>query len=142
MVFAWLDALRTRLEKEKVARIVAEDPALTAELLLLFRVILADGEVKQRELDAFKRICRENFGLDPELMDGVYQYLHDFAYETTAAQAAAVFEDLPQERKQALLDHMIAIVQADKEIDMREERFVSRIADMLGFDITEVIRPS
>ncbi len=142
MVFAWLDALRTRLEKEKVARIVAEDPALTAELLLLFRVILADGEVKQRELDAFKRICRDSFGLDPELMDGVYQYLHDFAYETTAAQATAVFEDLPQERKQALLDHMITIVQADKKIDMREERFVTRIADMLGFDITEVIRPS
>ena len=141
MVFAWLDALRTRLEKEKVARIVAEDPALTAELLLLFRVILADGEVKQRELDAFKRICRDSFGLDPELMDGVYQYLHDFAYETTAAQAAAVFQDLPQERKQALLDHMIAIVQADKDVDMREERFVTRIADMLGFDITEVIRP-
>ncbi|GAB4348495.1 MAG: TerB family tellurite resistance protein [Oricola sp.] len=140
MVLTWLDALKTRLEKEKVARIVADDTALTAELLLLFRVILADGEVKQRELDAFKRICRESFGLDPELMDGVYQYLHDFAYETTATQAADVFRELPQERKQALLDHMIAIVQADSDIDMREERFVTRIADMLGFDITEVAR--
>ena len=141
MVFAWLDALRTRLDKELVAHKVANDPALTAELLLLFRVILADGEVKQRELDAFKRICRDSFNLDPELMDGVYQYLHDFAYETTSAQAAAVFKALPQERKQALLDHMIAIVQADRQIDMREERFVTRIADMLGFDITEVIKP-
>ena len=35
---------------------------------------------------------------------------------------------------------MIAIVQADQDIDMREERFVTRIADMLGFDITEVIK--
>jgi uncharacterized tellurite resistance protein B-like protein len=141
MAFAWLEALKTRLEKDRVARIVAEDPALTAELLLLFRVILADGEVKQRELDAFKRICRDSFGLDPDAMDGVYQYLHDFAYETTAAQAAEVFKDLPQERRQVLLDHMITIVQADKDIDMREERFVVHIADMLGFDITEVTKP-
>lgn len=138
MAFAWLEALKTRLAKERVARIVAEDPALTAELLLLFRVILADGEVKARELDAFKRICRESFGLDPEIMDGVYQYLHDFAYETTAEQAAAVFADLPQERRQALLDHMIAIATADSDIDMREERLVARIGDILGFDVTEI----
>jgi len=142
MAIAWLDALKRRLEKDRVARMVAEDPALTAELLLLFRVILADGEVKQRELDTFKRICRDSFGLDPNAMDGVYDYLNDFAYETTAAQAAAVFADQPQERRQALLDHMIAIVQADKEIDMREERFVTRIADILGFDITEVPKPT
>jgi uncharacterized tellurite resistance protein B-like protein len=71
-------------------------------------------------------------------MDGVYAYLHDFAYETSAAQAAAIFTDLPQDRRQALLDHMIAIAQADKEIDEREERFVARIGDLLGFDITEI----
>jgi uncharacterized tellurite resistance protein B-like protein len=138
MVFAWLEALKTRLEKERVARMVANDPALTAELLLLFRVILADGEVTQRELNIFKRICRESFGLDPEVMDGVYAYLHDFAYETSAAQAAAIFTDLPQDRRQALLDHMIAIAEADTEIDAREERFVARIGDLLGFDITEI----
>ena len=44
--------------------------------------------MKQRELDAFKRICRDSFGLDPDIMDGVYAYLHDFAYETTPEQAA------------------------------------------------------
>ena len=43
MAFAWLEALKSRLEKEKVVRLVANDPALTAELLLLFKVILADG---------------------------------------------------------------------------------------------------
>jgi uncharacterized tellurite resistance protein B-like protein len=136
----WLDALKTRLEREKVVRLVANDPALTAELLLLFKVILADGEVKQRELDIFKRICRDSFGLDPEVMDGVYEYLNDFAYETTPAQAASVFADLPLERRQRLLDHMIEIAEADSDIDRREERFLARIADMLDFDITEITR--
>lgn len=137
MPFAWLEALKTRLEKEKVVRLVATDPALTAELLLLFKVILADGEVRQGELDIFKRICRDSFGLDPDVMDGVYQYLHDFAYETTPEQAAAVFADMPLERRQRLLDHMIEIAEADSDVDQREERFVARIADMLGFDVTE-----
>ncbi|MFZ2102463.1 MAG: TerB family tellurite resistance protein [Oricola sp.] len=140
MALAWLEALKTRLAKERAVRIVAEDPALTAELLLLFRVILADGEVKQRELDIFKRICRESFGLDPDAMQGVYEYLHDFAYETTAEQAATVFAELPLERRQALLDHLIAIASADGDIDMREERFVARVGDILGFDITEIRR--
>jgi hypothetical protein len=70
-------------------------------------------------------------------MDGVYEYLHDFAYETTPAQAAAVFADLPVERRQTLLDHMIAIARPTRISTSREERFVARIADMLGFDITE-----
>jgi len=134
----WLDALKTRLEREKVVRLVANDPALTAELLLLFKVILADGEVKTAELDTFKRICRDSFGLDPEVMDGVYDYLNDFAYETTPAQAAAVFAELPMERRQRLLDHMIEIAEADSDIDRHEERFLARIADMLDFDITEI----
>lgn len=137
MAFEWLETLKSRLEKEKVVRLVANDPALTAELLLLFKVILADGEVRERELDTFKAICRDSFGLDPDAMDGVYQYLHDFAYETTPEQAAAVFADLSEERRQKLLDHMIAIAEADSDISRREERFVARIADMLGFDITQ-----
>lgn len=140
MVFAWLEALKVRLAKERVAGIVAGDPALTAELLLLFRVILADGEVRERELDIFKRICRDSFGLDPALMDGVYEYLTDFAYETSAEQAAAIFADLPEARRQALLDHMIEIAGADSDIDFHEERIVTRVADMLGFDITETRR--
>ncbi|MCI5076254.1 TerB family tellurite resistance protein [Oricola sp.] len=138
MAMAWLEALKSRLEQEKAVRMVANDPALTAELLLMFKVILADGEVRQRELDIFKRICRDSFGLDPDAMDGVYRYLSDFAYEISPAQAAGTFADLPLERRQRLLDHMIAIAEADRDIDKREERFLARIGDILGFDITEV----
>ncbi|WP_421858331.1 TerB family tellurite resistance protein [Oricola sp.] len=130
-----LAAVRRRLERERAVRMVAGDPALTAELLLLFRVILADGEVRERELEAFRRVCRESFGIDPDVMDGVYQYLQDFAYEMSPAQAAAVFKDLPLQRRQTLLDNMIAIASADSDIDPREHKFVARIAEMLDFDL-------
>lgn len=135
-MIGWLEVLRNRLEEERVVRLVANDPALTAELLLLFRVILADGEVKERELETFRRVCRESFGIDPDAMDGVYRYLHDFAYETSTSQAVSVFAELPIERRQTLLDHMIAIAGADRDIDPREEKFVKRVADMLDFEIT------
>ena len=135
MVINWLESLRKRLEQERAIRLVANDPALTAELLLLFRVILADGEVREKELTTFKRICRDSFGIDPDAMEGVYEYLQDFAYEISPSQAAAVFADLPLERRQTLLDHMIAIAGADRDVDPREHRFLARIADMLGFDI-------
>ncbi|WP_306120516.1 MULTISPECIES: TerB family tellurite resistance protein [unclassified Roseitalea] len=130
-----LETIRGRLERERNVRLVASDPALTAELLLLFRVILADGQVRGEELDTFKRICRQAFGLEPEAMDGVYRYLQDFGYETSDLQSTDVFRDLPMERRKALLEHMIAVAQADHALDVREMRLLERTADALGFDL-------
>jgi len=132
-----IDTIRSMLDRERNVRLVASDPALTAELLLLFRVILADGDVRGEELAMFKRICAEAFGLDPEAMDGVYQYLQDYAYETTDAQSSAVFLEMPLERRKALLDHMIAIAESDHAVDDKELRLIERTADMLGFDLRE-----
>ena len=130
-----LDKIKSMLDRERTVRLVANDPALTAELLLLFRMILADGEVNEAELGIFKRLCAEAFGLNPDAMDGVYAYLHDFSYETTSAQSIEVFTDMPLERRQQLMDHMIAIAQADEALDPKEMRLLERTADRLGFDL-------
>ncbi|NER08474.1 MAG: hypothetical protein F6K17_41025, partial [Okeania sp. SIO3C4] len=112
-----------------------EDPALTAELLLLFRVMLADGKVREEELAMFKRICRDAFGLDPNNMEGVYQYLEDYAYEITASQAMELFQQQPLDRRQVLLDHMIAIAGADNDLNSNEVRILQRTSKMLGFEL-------
>lgn len=132
-----LATLRTMVEGDRSVRLVASDPALTAELLLLFRVILADGAVRDEELEMFKGICRDAFGLDPDSMEGVYQYLQDYAYEMTAEQAVETFAELDMDRRKALLDHMIAIAEADHRIDPNELRLLHRTADMLGFDLRQ-----
>lgn len=132
---SFLVRIRKLVEGDRSVRLVASDPALTSELLLLFKVILADGQVKPSEIDAFKRICSEAFGLDTENMEGVYKYLEDYAYETTAAQAAELFNTLPNERRQMLLDHMIAIAEADAELNVKELQLLEKTADRLGFDI-------
>lgn len=130
-----LGTFRAMLERERSVRLVANDPALTAELLLLFRVMLADGMVRGEELDVFKRICREAFGLEPDAMERVYQYLEDYAYDTNSEQMAEVFAELDMDRRKSLLDHMIAIAEADHQIDENEMRLLQRTSDMLGFDL-------
>jgi len=137
-MFKILETIRAKVEGDRSVRLVAEDPAITAELLLLFRVMLADGQVRDEELVAFKRICEDAFGLDPENMEGVYQYLEDYAYEITASQATEMFKQQPRERRQALLDHMIAIAESDSHLDKNEIHVIKRTSAILGFDLKAI----
>ena len=126
---------KTMIERDKSVRLVANDPALTAELLLLFRMILADGQVREKELKMLERICSSAFGINSDAIDGVYKYLQDISYETSAEQAAEMFGTLSDERRQELLDHMISIAEADEELAANEVKLLSRIAEKLGFDL-------
>ncbi|MGB7431484.1 MAG: TerB family tellurite resistance protein [Ahrensia sp.] len=135
MVNTILSRLKEKLTGDKSVKLVAEDLSLTAELLLLFRVMLADGQVVDAEVSAFKRICSQAFGLDGENLEGVYQYLEDYAYEMTSAQATELFQSQPLERRQQLLEHMIAIAEADAQLHDGELKVIDRTAAMLGFDL-------
>lgn len=126
---------RAMIERDKSVRLVANDPALTAELLLLFRMILADGQVRERELKMLQRICSTAFDIKADAIDGVYKYLQDISYETSAEQAAEMFAALSNERRQELLDHMIAIAESDDELASNEVKLLGRTASMLGFDL-------
>ncbi len=126
---------KAMLEREKSVRLVANDPALTAELLLLFRMILADGDVKDRELQMLRRICEGEFGINADAIDGIYKYLQDYSYETSIDQSAQMFSSLSVERRQELLNHMIAIAEADDELASNEIKLLGRTAAMLGFDV-------
>jgi uncharacterized tellurite resistance protein B-like protein len=128
-------SFKAMIERDKSVRLVANDPALTAELLLLFRMILADGHVKEQELHMLQRICSSAFDIKPEAIDGVYNYLQDVSYETSAEQAAEMFRGLEEDRRQVLLDHMIAIAESDNELNANEVKLLDRTATMLGFDL-------
>jgi uncharacterized tellurite resistance protein B-like protein len=45
-------------------------------------------------LAMFRRICQDAFGISEESLDGVVEYLNDFGYETSGAQALALFSEL------------------------------------------------
>lgn len=132
--------IRSLLDGDPGVRKVADDPILSAELLLLFRMILADGEVEEHEMATFRRICRESFGIAEESIDAVVQYLNDFGYETNASQALALFRGLKLERRQALAQHLAEIAKADHQLAAQEIRLLRRILDTLGLQPVDVIK--
>ncbi|WP_353645647.1 TerB family tellurite resistance protein [Mesorhizobium sp. WSM2239] len=136
-----LARLRTLFDGDPGVRKVADDPVLSAELLLLFRMILADGTVSDSEMAMFRRICREAFGISDESLDGVVEYLNDFGYETSGAQALALFSELDVERRKLLARHMAEIAKADSELAEKEVRLLRRTLDILGISPVDVVKP-
>lgn len=120
-------------------RKVADDPAMMAELILLFRMILADGEVRDRELDTFRRICAESFGIGADSFGEVMRYIQDFGYEISSAQAIAVFRELERERRVQLARHMAEIAKSDTELSRHEVRLLARVIEMLDLTPADVV---
>jgi uncharacterized tellurite resistance protein B-like protein len=142
MASGLLAQLRNFFDGDPGVRKVADDPVLLAELLLLFRMILADGAVSQSELLVFRRICRESFGIPDGSIDEVVEYLNDYGYETSGAQALAMFRDLDIERRQLLARHMADIAKADQQLAENEVRLLRRTLDALGISPVDVVKPA
>jgi uncharacterized tellurite resistance protein B-like protein len=136
-----LAQIREIFEGDPGVRKVADDPVLSAELLLLFRMILADGQVSDAEMAVFRRICAESFGIGAESIDGVVEYLNDFGYETSGAQAIEMFRELDVERRKTLARHMAEIAKADSELAENEVRLLRRTLDLLGISPVDIVKP-
>ncbi len=141
MAAGLLSQLKAMFDGDPGVRKVADDPVLSAELLLLFRMILADGVVQESEMAMFRRICRDAFGIGDESFDGVVEYLNDFGYETNGAQAIAMFRELDMERRQVLARHMADIAKADSQLAENEVRLLRRTLDMLGISPVDLVKP-
>lgn len=140
MAIALLDQIRAALDGDPGIRKVAEDPVLTAELLMLFRMILADGSVSENEIETLRRICTESFGISGESMDGVIEYLNDFGYETTGSQAIAMFRGLDVARRRLLARHMAEIAKADRHLAEKEVKLLRRTLELLNLGPVDAVK--
>lgn len=132
-----LARLRELFEGNASIRRVADDPGLTAELLLLLRMVLADGQVAERELATLRRIA-QGFGISGSDFELVLGHLEEFGFEVSVAQAISVFRDFDKERRLTLARHMAEIAKADAELNRFEVRLLARVVDMLDLDPAEV----
>jgi uncharacterized tellurite resistance protein B-like protein len=132
---AMADSIVTKLKNffsgNASVRKVAGDPTLTAELLLLFRVMLADGKLQDEEMAAFRNICESAFGIGPEDIGLVTEYLQDFGYEMTGKQAMDIFAEVPTERRDALVAHMQTIAESDAQFLPQEKVLIDKVAALL-----------
>lgn len=141
MAFALLDQIRSIFDGDPGVRKVADDPVLSAELLMLFRMILADGSVSESEMAVFRRICKDGFGIPEASIDNVIEYLNDFGYETNGSQAIALFRDLDIERRKLLARHMVEIAKADHQLAESEVRLLRRTLDLLDISPVDAVKP-
>ncbi len=138
---ALLDKILSVFDGDPGVRKVADDPVLSAELLMLFRMILADGSVSESEMVAFRRICKDAFGIPEASIDSVIEYLNEFGYETNGSQAIAQFRDLDIERRKLLALHMAEIAKADSKLAESEVRLLRRTLDLLDISPVDVVKP-
>ncbi len=141
MAFALLDQIRSIFDGDPGVRKVADDPVLSAELLMLFRMILADGSVSESEMETFRRICRESFNIPEASMDKVIDYLNDSGYETSGSQAMALFQELDVDRRKLLARHMAEIAKADRHLAENEVKLLRRTLDILGISPVDAVKP-
>lgn len=142
MALKFFEQIKSVFEGDPGVRKVADDPVLTAELLLLFRMILADGVVTEGEMATLRRICRESFGIPDSSMDSVIEYLNDFGYETNGAQALEMFQEIDVERRKALARHMAEIAKSDSQLAQGELTLMKRALDMLQLRPSDLVAAS
>ena len=106
MTKTFFENLHDTLDDNPAVKRIAANPVVAAELLLLFRMILADGVIDKAEMEMFKRICRLHFGIDDQSFHDVVRYLNFFCMEKTDAEAIGVFQSLEEVRKKELVEHM------------------------------------
>jgi len=135
-----VDKIKGWLNKDQSVRRVAEDLQLTSELILLVRMMFADGQLKPEELTNFKRICKIAFDIPEEDVPKVIEYLQDFGYETSVKDAVAMFEGLDMERKQQLLVHLFSIAQSDDEVHANEADLIRKTSALLGLSADDIAR--
>ena len=135
-----VEAVRSYFDADKSVRKVAEDVELTAELILLIRMMFADGRLAKRELINFKRICKNAFDIPEDDVADVIEYLKETGYETTAEEAAAMFAGLDPERQRGLLVHMLSIAKSDDELHADEISLIRRTAQVLGMNADDLAK--
>ena len=140
MLDSVLAKVRMMIEGDPGVRKVADDPLLSAELLLLLRMILADGKVDDNEIATFRCICSDAFGIEGESIDGVVDYLNDFGYETSGTQAVDLFRGLDLDRRKTLARHMAAIAKADTQLAEQEIRLLKPTLELLGVDPNDLVQ--
>lgn len=140
MANSFVDAINRAIGGNPSVRKVADDLQITSELILLVRMMFADGELKREEMEEFQKICTASFGLAAEDIPQVIQYLKDFGYETNSWDAASMFQELDVERKRVLLLHMLEIAKSDHQLHTSETELIKRTAKNLGLSQQDLIQ--
>lgn len=107
---------------------------MMAELLLLMRMILADGKVDDGRIELLRRVCRNSIDIGDHSFDAMVALADDMARGISQSQMVAVFRGFDRERRIALARRLAAIARSEPELRRREERMMVRVLDILDLE--------
>lgn len=113
---------------------LSEDQVALAKVMVMFRVVLADGVVRPTQLAAFTQLCAQRFGIEPRDIQQLHALLESPVGRDSEAEASALIRQLDSAARTALLDDMIHIARANSEPDAGEDKLIRRTADLLGLE--------
>ncbi len=134
-----LDTFKQYLANNRSVKMVADDSELTAELILLVRMMFIDGKLKTEERAFLQKLCEAAYGIGPDEFPAVLKFLSEFGYETSSENAASIFVDLPDERKRNLLLHMFSVAKSDNVIHPAEVELIRKTASMLNVTSADLV---
>ncbi len=133
-----LDAIADLLNRKSSVQMVADDPQMSAEILLIIRTMFADGKMDEQEITAFQSLCSTVFEIPADDVPDVIRFLKDFGYETSSEQSAAIFADMEMDRKRELLSRLKMMAMADAIFHEKEREMLTRVATVLGISQAEI----
>jgi len=133
-----IDALwALRSGNNSAVRRLAEDPVSLAQILLLFRVVLADGHVAEPELAAFRVICEREFGVGANQLPALHVLLESPKGLMAETQMFFLLKRLDSLARSRLLGMMSEMAEAGCGDPEQAVRLVAMTAKLLQQDAAD-----
>ncbi|MAC29104.1 MAG: hypothetical protein CMH59_21910 [Myxococcales bacterium] len=106
---------------------------------ILVAALYCDGTIMGEEDHAARQLLADLLLTTPdELPPPVLDRIKNFKlYEFELEKAAADFLEDPPMKKRRLLELVVKMIDADGEVDLREDQFVRELASCLGMDASD-----
>lgn len=118
------------------------EAAFKAELLLLLRMVLADGEADARTIDALSRTAAGPLGIEADWVPGIVDRVLHFGDSVGPPQAQAEFRGFARKRRVELAERVLALAAADPDIGPGMDRVKSRLIVLLDLEATDIADPA
>jgi|SRR5690606_20122647 len=136
-----LTQLKARLSG-MARRGLTDSPEVIAELLVLLRMVLADGEMRPRQSEILRRIAAARFGLGGADGNAFMQSMREFGQVVGAGQTTVFFRGLDIERRRLLARRLTDLMEQDRELKGREARFRARLLALLDLTPDDLLDPA
>ena len=105
---------------------------------LLFRVVTADGKIRNDELARYREILQDELDVSPDEIELFERMVRDeVEHEPSLFPFTTIVSKMPIETKRRILDLMRDLSVSDHELHEFEINLVARTAELLGVDIDE-----